>query len=190
MPNEPNPRASSEVGRASSEVGLEAMGYLREANHLLMAAYENAASDIVEDGDQASRAYTLAIAKAWADAELEFRRACMTVAPTIDASLRLVDIESIGERFLTLSDWSTYNPVSIAEVQTFDQHIHELFAELQRQWPELEQQPPLAKHSEDDRALLPPWRLQLERHPLSFIFGLVVVIYVVGTIFWWVLTET
>jgi hypothetical protein len=177
---------------ASIEVGLAAMRHLREANRLLADAYQHAANDVGENYVQANEhrrdnRHVLAIAEAWASAELEFRRACMSVAPTIDASLRLVDVESIGEQFLELTD--RHNPVSITEVAAFDQHIHELFEELQRQWPELEQQPPLAKLDNDDLALRPSWRLALEQRPLRFIFAFGLVIWVVGSILWTVVTQ-
>jgi hypothetical protein len=177
---------------APIEVGLEAMGHLRAANHLLAEAYRHAADDVGEnyvqrDDRRRDNRHVYAVAEAWAAAELEFRRACMRVAPTIEASLRLADVESIGEQFLKLT--SRNNPVSIAEVTAFDQHIHELFEELQRQWPELENQPPLAERDEDDLALRPSWRLALEQRPLRLIFTFGMIIWVVGSILWMVVSS-
>lgn len=179
--------------RTPSEVGLEAMGHLREANLMLAAAYRSATDDVAANhmrGEHRRRNNThlSAIAQAWTEAEVEFRRACMTLAPTIDASYRLADVESISERFADVPNWGEHNPVSIPEVATFDQHIHELFEQLQRQWPELEQQPPLAKFDDDDNALQSSWRVTFERHPLRVVFSLAILIYVIGSIFWMLVT--
>jgi hypothetical protein len=176
---------------ASSEVGLEAMAHLREANLHIAAAYRHAADEIGENSRRPRRdnPHTVAIAQAWNEAEVEFRHACTAVAATIDTSLRLADIESLGEHVSEFSSLGDNDPASVTEIATFDQHIHELFEELQRQWPELEQQPPLAKFDEDDRALSPPWRLELQQRPFWFIYGLAIIILVVGGILWMVVTQ-
>jgi hypothetical protein len=173
--------------------GLEAMGYLRAAKLLLAEAYQHAANDVGENfirNDRAPRnnEHLVVVAQAWNDAEVEFRRACTTLAPTIDASLRLADIESIGQRLATFPTHTDDSPVSVPEVAAFDKHIHELFEEIQRQWPELEQ-PPLETFDDDDMALRSPLRLAFERQPLRVIFVFAVLIYVVGWIGWAVLTS-
>lgn len=172
-----------------------AISHLRATNDLLAEAHRFAANDAGEnfirnENSPRNNRFVSELVRTWNDAELEFRRACALMAPTIDCRLRLADIESIGE----LINSGAVGPAGestglVAQVSSFDLHVHELFVELQRTWPELASEAPLAEHQADYDALRSPWRLALERRPLTVLSFVAIVVYVIGGILWQTISQ-
>jgi hypothetical protein len=167
----PDAHRSEARGRAALEA-------LRAAVPGIASAYRAAEGDkavnMFGNGRRSRRdtRYHDELVRAWQVAQEAFVRACAAIEPEIDASLRLADVRAMGETLierLRQDEEGAMRPVI-----DFDRHIHELFDEIRRHWPELADTPALPQFNDDELALQAPWLIALRRNPVALL-GVVVV---------------